>query len=167
MTTPAISNTCPGGKELRRYRRCFRVARDGVDPQGLMRYRATKSDCDTCTLQPRCSPNAPARKVSRSIHEEARDIAAADAYVTSRRQREKVEMLFVYLKRIRNLATWRGSTECPAWPGLGRDVISSLNDGGFSISTMRLRGSTVGGSGVRGAAGWHRAAVSVRPRRRD
>jgi hypothetical protein len=48
-----------------------------------------------------------ARKVPRSIHEGARDmardIAATDAYVTSRRQQKKVEMLFAHLKRILKL----------------------------------------------------------------
>ena len=47
------------------------------------------------------------RKVPRSIHEaardRARDIAKTDAYVTSRRQRKKVEMLFAHLKRILKL----------------------------------------------------------------
>jgi len=33
----------------------------------------------------------------------ARDIANTDAYVTSRRQRKKVEMLFAHLKRILKL----------------------------------------------------------------
>ena len=46
----------------------------------------------------------PARKVTRSIHEAARDvardIATTDAYLVSRRQRKKVEMLFAHLKRI-------------------------------------------------------------------
>lgn len=49
----------------------------------------------------------PARKVTRSIHEAARyvarDIATTDAYLVSRRQREKVEMLFAHLKRILKL----------------------------------------------------------------
>ena len=49
----------------------------------------------------------PARKIMRSIHEGARDIARdiamTDAYVTSRRQRKKVEMLFAHLKRILKL----------------------------------------------------------------
>lgn len=49
----------------------------------------------------------PARKVTRSVHEGARDlardIATTDAYVPSRRQREKVEMLFAHLKRILKL----------------------------------------------------------------
>jgi hypothetical protein len=43
----------------------------------------------------------------RSVHEGARDlardIATTDAYVTSRRQRKKVEMLFAHLKRILKL----------------------------------------------------------------
>ena len=99
--------TCPGGKELRQYRRQFEVPRIGVDSEGLMRYRASKLDCDGCSLKPRCCPKAPARKVLRSIHEGARDmardIAATDAYVTSRRERKKIEMLFAHLKRILKL----------------------------------------------------------------
>jgi hypothetical protein len=72
-----------------------------------MRYRASKFDCDACSLKPRCCPNTPARKIPRSIHEGARDmardIAETDAYVTSRRERKKVEMLFAHLKRILRL----------------------------------------------------------------
>ena len=66
-----------------------------------------KLDCDACALKPRCSPNAPARKILRSILESARDTARdivnTDAYVTSRRERKKVEMLFANLKRILRL----------------------------------------------------------------
>ena len=73
----------------------------------MMRYRAGKLDCEACLLKPQCCPNAPARKILRSIHEGARDmardIAATDAYVTSRRERKKVEMLFAHLKRILKL----------------------------------------------------------------
>ena len=46
-------------------------------------------------------------EILRSIHEGARDmardIATTDAYVTSRRERKKVEMLFAHLKRILKL----------------------------------------------------------------
>ena len=88
-------------------RRSIGCARPLVDENGLMRYRASKLDCDACSLKPRCCPNAPARKILRSIHEGARDmardIAATDAYVTSRRERKKVEMLFAHLKRILRL----------------------------------------------------------------
>ena len=48
-----------------------------------------------------------ARKIARSVHEGARDmardIANSEAYVTSRRHRKKVEMLFAHLKRILKL----------------------------------------------------------------
>jgi len=72
-----------------------------------MRYRASKLDCDGCALKPRCCPNEPARKILRSIHEGARDMARdlslTDAWLTSRRERKKVEMLFAHLKRILKL----------------------------------------------------------------
>ena len=98
---------CPGGRELKLYHRSFATARAGVDKDGFMRYRASKRDCDACALKPQCCPGQPARKIPRSIHEGARDMARdlslTDAYVTSRRERKKVEMLFAHLKRILKL----------------------------------------------------------------
>ena len=73
----------------------------------MMRYHASKLDCAVCSLKPRCCPNVPARKIPRSIHEGARDvareIAKTEAYRTSRCQRKKVEMPFAHLKRILKL----------------------------------------------------------------
>jgi Transposase DDE domain len=47
------------------------------------------------------------RKIARSIHESARDVArqirTSDQYQRSRRERKKVEMLFAHLKRILKL----------------------------------------------------------------
>ena len=47
------------------------------------------------------------RKIARSVHEEARDVArrinTSDQYRRSRRERKKVEMLFAHLKRILRL----------------------------------------------------------------
>jgi Transposase DDE domain len=67
-----------------------------------IRYRANKFDCDACALKPQCCPKEPARKIMRSIHEGARDMArvilATEEGQTSRRQRKKVEMLFAHLK---------------------------------------------------------------------
>jgi transposase len=98
---------CPAGKQLRQRQKVYRTPRPLVDEKGMMRYRAGKLDCEACALKPRCCPNTPARKVLRSIHEGARDlareIATTEAYVTSRRQRKKVEMLFAHLKRILKL----------------------------------------------------------------
>jgi transposase len=99
--------TCPAGEELRRYWHEGRAAKEQPPVDGLYRYRTRKAACDACDLRPRCCPNGPHRKVLRSVHEGARDlardIATTDAYVTSRRQRKKVEMLFAHLKRILKL----------------------------------------------------------------
>jgi hypothetical protein len=98
---------CPDGKELKQRRRPFRIDHPDVPSDDTYRYCASKTDCDACTLKSRCCPNTPARKVTRSIYEAARDyarrIATTDAYVVSRRERKKVEMLFAHLKRILKL----------------------------------------------------------------
>ena len=90
---------CPGGKPL--------TTTGTVGGDNELRYRASKYDCSSCALKPRCCPKEPARKIPRSIHEGARDfardIAKTDAYLTSRRERKKVEMLFAHLKRILRL----------------------------------------------------------------
>jgi transposase len=103
----ADAYTCPAGKVLKQRQKVYRTERPLVDEDGMMRYRASKLDCDACSLKPRCCPNTPARKIPRSIHEGARDmardIAGTEEYVTSRRQRKKVEMLFAHLKRILKL----------------------------------------------------------------
>ncbi len=78
-----------------------------VNDGATLLYRASKRDCDACGLRAQCCPNEPARKIPRSIHEGARDMARdlseTDAYLTSRRERKKVEMLFAHLKRILKL----------------------------------------------------------------
>jgi transposase len=98
---------CPGGKNLVQHRRDYATPRPGVDKDGFIRYRASKHDCDACALKPQCCPGQPNRKVARSLHEGARDLARdlskTDAYVTSRRERKKVEMLCAHLKRILKL----------------------------------------------------------------
>jgi len=103
----ADAYTCPAGKPLRPRQIVYRTPRPRVDADGLIRYRASKLDCDVCSLKLRCCPNTPARKVPRSIHEGARDmardIADTDAYATSCRERKKIEMLFAHLKRILKL----------------------------------------------------------------
>ena len=101
------SYICPAGKRLRPRNRNFAVPRSNVDQDGFIRYRARQQDCSGCALRQKCTPKMPARKIMRSIHEGARDmardIATSDAYMTSRRQRKKVEMLFAHLKRILKL----------------------------------------------------------------
>jgi hypothetical protein len=84
----------------------------------LTLYLASTYDCRPCALKLRCCPNAPARKIPRSIHEGARDlareIASSAAYATSRRERKKIEMLFAHLKRILKLDRLRLRGPCGA-----------------------------------------------------
>jgi transposase len=98
------SYICPAGKRLRQRQKVYHEDRPFVDENGMLRYRASKAFCSACALKPRCCPTQPARKILRSVHEGARDlardIATTDAYLVSRRQRKKVEMLFAHLKRI-------------------------------------------------------------------
>ena len=55
-------------------------------------------------MKARCCPNTPIRKIARSVHEAARDVArrisTTAQYQRSRNERKKVEVLFAHLKRI-------------------------------------------------------------------
>jgi transposase len=91
---------CPGGKTLT-------TTGTRVNDGATLLYRAGKADCQSCTLKSRCCPKTSVRRVPRSIHEGARDIARAIAKSfegsVSRRLRKKIEMLFAHLKRILRL----------------------------------------------------------------
>ncbi|NVK59761.1 MAG: transposase, partial [Rhodobacteraceae bacterium] len=104
--------TCPGGRELKQSRRAFTKPREKKpDEDGMLRYRASKADCDACDLKARCCPKEPSRKILRSIFEPSRDRARAIArtadYAISCKLRKKVEMLFAHLKRILRLSRLR------------------------------------------------------------
>ena len=94
---------CPAGKTLTTTGRIH----DGE----TVLYRASTYDCGPCPLRPKCCPNAPERRIPRSIYEEARDVARAlaktAAFEQSRRDRKRVEMLFAHLKRILKLGRLR------------------------------------------------------------
>ena len=60
---------CPQGKLLH----TTGYVHDGT----TLLYRARVSDCGPCPLKPRCCPKTPERKIPRSIHEDARDLARA------------------------------------------------------------------------------------------
>jgi hypothetical protein len=99
--------SCPGGKPLKKYWRQMKRPRDGIGKDGFRKYFARQKDCSACALKERCTPNQPTRKISRHLHEPARDaarrIATTDACVGASRRRKKVEMLFAHLKRILRL----------------------------------------------------------------
>jgi transposase len=85
---------CPAGKVLRTTGR--------VHEGSMIRYRASKFDCEACPLKPKCCPNMPARQVPRDVNEEARDHARAlmgtPEFEKSRNERKRVEMRFAHLK---------------------------------------------------------------------
>ncbi len=68
----------------------------------LLRYRASKFDCDVCPLKIKCCPKTPARQVPRDLQEDARDVARrlmrTKAFLKSRDERKRVEMRFAHLK---------------------------------------------------------------------
>jgi hypothetical protein len=91
---------CPEGKLL------TTTGSSGSDH--TLRYFALKRDCEACPLKPRCCPKTPSRKITRDLHEDARDVARAladfEAFERSRSDRKRVEMLFAHLTRIVRLA---------------------------------------------------------------
>jgi transposase len=98
---------CPQGHVLRSAWRPFKNARTHITKVNTIIYRSRQSDCANCPMKSRCCPHTPIRKIRRSIHEPARDVARAVAktrlYKQSRKDRKKVEMLFAHLKRILKL----------------------------------------------------------------
>ena len=95
---------CPQSRPLRREWRRMKRPRTHLTKADTIIYRASQRDCARCPLKPRCCPNTPMRKIARSIHEQARDvareIATRSGYRQSRRDRKKVEMLFAHLRTL-------------------------------------------------------------------
>jgi hypothetical protein len=104
---PANAYKCPGGKLLRKYSRPFAKPRTGITKDNTLIYNASQYNCAACSLKARCCPGQPRRKIARSVHEAARDVVRnlrnTPAYLQSRRERKKIEMLFAHLKRILKL----------------------------------------------------------------
>jgi transposase len=98
---------CPADNALRCDWRTFKTPRTRITQDNTILYKAIARDCAACPLKPNCCPNESNRKIARSLHENARDvarrIAETDAYRQSRKERKKVEMLFAHLKRILKL----------------------------------------------------------------
>lgn len=98
---------CPQGRALRSNWRAFKNARTHVTKADTIIYRSSQIDCAVCPLKASCCPNTLIRKITRSIHEPAREVARTIAkthrFKQSRKDRKKVEMLFAHLKRIMKL----------------------------------------------------------------
>src|SRR5215216_237869 len=97
---------CPNGKLLR----TSGTVHDGR----TLLYRASKRDCDVCSIRAKCCTTADARKIPRDLHEDARDVARqkmqTKAFARSRDERKRVEMRFAHLK------THHGSSACGFGP---------------------------------------------------
>ena len=95
---------CPAGKLLTT---TGTLVNDGA----TLLYRASKRDCNRCSLKSQCCPREPARKIPRHIYEHARDIARSlagtEAFEQSRHDRKRIEMRFAHLKRILRLGRLR------------------------------------------------------------
>src|ERR1700757_4947698 len=89
---------CPGGAKL--------TSAGNIDQGHIVYYRASKNDCSTSALKPKCT-TAIVRKITRDLNEQVRDqirtLANTDAFPQSRRERKKVEMRFAHMKRILKL----------------------------------------------------------------
>ncbi|MGV8918823.1 MAG: transposase [Pseudomonas sp.] len=98
---------CPAGKALRSEWRAFKSLRSHVTKANTINFRSSQTDCATCPMKAKCCPNTAVRKIARSVHEAARDVARRIAktpeYVRSRHERKKIEMFFAHLKRILKL----------------------------------------------------------------
>ncbi len=94
---------CPAG--------CMLKTSGRVHEETTLLYLASLTDCRQCRLKDKCCPKTLHRRIPRSIHEAARDvarhIATTEAYEQTRRDRKKVEMLFAHLKRILRLGRLR------------------------------------------------------------
>jgi transposase len=103
--------TCPAGKILKT---TGRLVNDGE----TLLYLASTHDCRACPLKAKCTPKMAARRVPRSLYEDARDVARAlaktEAFEQSRRDRKRAEMLFAHLKRILRLGRLRLRGPCGA-----------------------------------------------------
>jgi transposase len=102
---------CPNEKNLRQYRLAGRSAKAKPPKDGFLKYRARKGDCDRCDLKLQCCPKDPARKVLRSVHEDARDRARSlmesEAYAVSATDRKKIEALFGEAKHLLSMVRLR------------------------------------------------------------
>lgn len=109
---------CPAGKELRWSRRNFQIIRDEPEDTSLVKYGAVKADCEACRLRDQCCPRGTPRRIMRSEHEGARqmarDIAKTEEYAVSCKLPKKVEMLFAHLNRILGLRQLRLRSPCGA-----------------------------------------------------
>jgi hypothetical protein len=89
---------CPAWKSLSSRHPHVKERPTKVTKANTIIYRTHLSACSVCPLKPRCCPSVAARKIARSIYQDAcnaaRGIATIKEYRQSRCECKKVEMLF-------------------------------------------------------------------------
>jgi len=103
---------CPKGKPLRRRSRQYKHIKTVITKDNTIIYRSKVADCKDCPLKNKCCPNTTHRKITRSIHEAARDVARSinETYEYKNKsfhERKKVEMMFAHMKRNHNFTRLR------------------------------------------------------------
>ncbi|KWR89687.1 hypothetical protein RM96_13310 [Cupriavidus sp. IDO] len=105
-TRKSMSTAAPVGTLCAAIGVHIRPPRTHVTKADTIIYRSSQHDCGGCAMKNQCCPNMPFRKIARSVHENARDVARKLAvtpeFKQSRRERKKVE-LFAHRKRILKL----------------------------------------------------------------
>jgi Transposase DDE domain len=80
--------TCPEGKTLTT---SARIVNEGTNRL----YLGSTFDCGPCRLKEQCYPNTPARRITRSIYEHAREVARSlrgtPAFERSRQGRKRAD----------------------------------------------------------------------------
>ncbi|SHK14049.1 hypothetical protein SAMN05444000_12011 [Shimia gijangensis] len=66
---------CPGGHELKQFRRKYSDSNRGPTGKGTARCCALKDVCQACPSKRKCCPNADAHKITREEREDARQVA--------------------------------------------------------------------------------------------
>jgi len=107
LTDPAAQWSAAGGPAFYAYSANYLIDTAAGIVVDVAATPASQADCAAGPMKARCCANTPMRKIARSVHESARDlargIAKSSVYKQSRKDRKKVEMLFAHLKRILKL----------------------------------------------------------------
>ena len=112
-----------------------------------LRYRASKFDCEVCSLKMKCCPKAPSREVPRDVHEHARDVTRrlmrTKAFLKSRNQRKRSQWK-VYQGRLDPARlvfideTWAKTnmTRLCGWAPRGRKLVAKAPQGRWRTLTF-------------------------------
>ena len=122
-------------------------------------YRSSQLDCAGCAMKDRCCPDTPMRKITRSVHESARDKARVVAQTPEYRQSRKPDLKADEKSVLRELLSTNVNTgenarldvihdwlSAGAFPGLKDELVVYIGKGAGSWK-HKATGITVKGDG--------------------